>query len=116
MLQVVTKVMLTDAPRCRSGREFVTIGALRHDPVKVLCEVDADPGDEELRFSWTLQRGREVLPLPGTRAVKRGAISELVYTPVAESDFGTLACWASNSVGRQETPCNFHIIHASKSN
>lgn len=25
----------------------------------------------------------------------------------------TLACWASNTVGRQETPCLIHIIPAS---
>lgn len=39
----------------------------------------------------------------------------LEYTPNAETDYGTLACWASNSIGRQRTPCIFNIVPASKS-
>ncbi|XP_049961907.1 hemicentin-2 [Schistocerca serialis cubense] len=99
------------APRCRPGHEEARVGAVRHEAVSALCEVDADPGGEAVRFSWTLQRGRDVLPLPASRAAARGAASELRYTPAAETDFGTLACWASNSVGRQDRPCLFHIVH-----
>ena len=29
-------------------------------------------------------------------------------------DYGTLMCWASNSIGRMEEPCVFHVIPAGK--
>ena len=29
-------------------------------------------------------------------------------------DYGSLLCWASNSVGRQESPCIFHLVPAGK--
>lgn len=37
----------------------------------------------------------------------------MTYLAPADSEL-TLACWASNSVGRQEIPCLIHIIPASK--
>ena len=29
-------------------------------------------------------------------------------------DYGSLMCWASNSIGRMEHPCIFHLIPAGK--
>ena len=29
-------------------------------------------------------------------------------------DYGTLMCWATNSIGRMERPCVFHVIPAGK--
>ena len=34
--------------------------------------------------------------------------------PRTEMDYGSLMCWASNSIGRQEEPCVFHLIPAGK--
>ena len=31
-----------------------------------------------------------------------------------EMDYGTLMCWATNSIGRMERPCVFHVIPAGK--
>lgn len=39
-------------------------------------------------------------------------VSELVYTPKNERDFGTLACWARNSIGKQTEPCLFQVVPA----
>ncbi|CAG2054776.1 unnamed protein product [Timema podura] len=103
---------LLDSPRCRPGFESHRLGAWRQRSLSVECEVDADPGGSDVRFSWTYNRSRDVLPVPGDRVNSSGTSSRLVYTPGSEQDFGTLACWASNSVGRQRVPCLFHVVHA----
>ncbi len=32
--------------------------------------------------------------------------------PRTELDYGSLLCWATNSVGRQRDPCVFHLVPA----
>jgi hypothetical protein len=39
-------------------------------------------------------------------------VNELIYTPKSERDFGTLACWGKNSIGKQSEPCLFQIVPA----
>ncbi|PNF40668.1 hypothetical protein B7P43_G05163 [Cryptotermes secundus] len=99
------------APQCREGLASRRIGAIRHETLEVKCEVTADPRDD-VKFSWTYNKSRDVLPVPGSRVIHSGLISVLRYTPESEVDFGTLACWASNSIGRQTVPCLFHIVPA----
>ncbi|XP_031845663.1 motor axon guidance molcule sidestep isoform X2 [Nomia melanderi] len=98
------------APRCRVGYERREITVGWHETVSLRCEVDAIPTDA-VRFSWTYNGTRgDVLPMENYRAQNNGLVSVLEYTPTADTDFGTLACWASNSVGRQRTPCIFNIV------
>jgi hypothetical protein len=33
-------------------------------------------------------------------------------SPFHELDYGTILCWAENSLGEQQEPCSFHIIPA----
>ena len=39
-----------------------------------------------------------------------GTKSVVKYTPKNEMDFGTLICWASNSVGPGAPPCVYHLL------
>lgn len=39
-------------------------------------------------------------------------VSELLYAPKNERDFGTLACWAKNTIGKQTEPCLFQVVPA----
>lgn len=105
--------LLPDSPRCREGFSSRRIGAIHHETVDVKCEVTADPRDG-VKFSWTYNKSRDVLPVPGSRVINSGHISFLRYTPESDVDYGTLACWASNSIGQQKVPCLFHIVVASK--
>ncbi|XP_076759532.1 motor axon guidance molcule sidestep [Xylocopa sonorina] len=103
-------VRMKYAPRCKVGyeRRDVTVG--RGEQASVRCEVDAVPYDA-VRFSWTYNGTRgDVLPMPNSRARNNGLVSVLEYTPTGDTDFGTLACWASNTVGRQTTPCVFNLL------
>jgi len=38
--------------------------------------------------------------------------SVVEYVPRTELDYGSLLCWATNSVGRQRSPCVFHLVPA----
>ncbi|XP_033218244.1 protein turtle homolog B [Belonocnema kinseyi] len=100
-----------DAPRCRKGYERLDITVLRGETVKLRCEVEADP-DDGVRFSWTYNSTRgDILPIRNPRVISpnEGLMSILDYKLDTDSDFGTLACWAINSVGRQRTPCIFNV-------
>lgn len=39
-------------------------------------------------------------------------VSELIYTPKNEREYGTLACWSRNSIGKQTEPCLFQVVPA----
>jgi hypothetical protein len=41
-------------------------------------------------------------------------VNELIYTPKGERDYGTLACWGANVIGKQVDPCLFQIVPAGK--
>ena len=38
--------------------------------------------------------------------------SVVEYVPRTELDYGSLLCWARNAIGRQRTPCVYHLIPA----
>lgn len=104
---------IPDAPRCRGGYERREVTAGRYETVSLRCEVDSVPKDG-VRFSWTYNGTLgDVLPMPNSKARNNGLVSVLEYTPTVDTDFGTLACWASNSVGRQRAPCIFNIVAGS---
>ena len=50
--------------------------------------------------------------LKETRFTQSGSLSQLIYSPYHELDYGTILCWATNNLGDQEQPCTFHIIPA----
>uniref|UniRef100_B3NYI9 GG10743 n=1 Tax=Drosophila erecta TaxID=7220 RepID=B3NYI9_DROER len=41
-------------------------------------------------------------------------VSELIYTPKGERDYGTLACYGRNAIGKQSDPCVFQVVPAAK--
>ncbi|KAF5299763.1 hypothetical protein FQA39_LY11433 [Lamprigera yunnana] len=98
------------APRCAKGFEVVRVGALSHEALTVDCHVNALP--EVTRFSWTYNTSKGVLPVKGARIHNQDGVSTLHFIP-GTTDLESLACWATNSVGRQESPCLFYIIPAS---
>ncbi|CAD7085072.1 unnamed protein product [Hermetia illucens] len=99
------------APRCKPGTEQTSVGAVDSSTISVRCEVDADPPDS-VRFSWTYNNTRNVSPVLNSRVQSEGLVSTMTYLPPTDSEFITLACWASNSVGRQTTPCLVHVLPA----
>ncbi|KAJ9579671.1 hypothetical protein L9F63_004673, partial [Diploptera punctata] len=105
------RIRVQYAPRCRDGVISKRLGALRRETLEIKCEVSADPSDD-VKFRWTYNKSRDVYPVPAARHVNMGLISLFRFTPGTEEDHGTLACWASNSIGHQIHPCLFHVVLA----
>ncbi|KAF3429254.1 hypothetical protein E2986_00747 [Frieseomelitta varia] len=102
------------APVCKA-KEVSIIGASLEESVKVRCEVDADPN--EVEFVWEFNNSGENFEVaPAKFDGNNGTMSELVYTPVSERDYGALTCWGRNVIGKQEAPCIYQIIPAVKPN
>lgn len=99
-----------DVPRCKEGQESRDIIAATGETLRLQCQIEADPRDN-VRYSWTRNSS-----LGDVSAVTnpRPTSSSLEYVARADEDFGTLACWASNSVGRQKSPCTFNLVPASE--
>lgn len=100
------------APVCRTY-DVVVVGASIDEAVRVRCHVTADPTD--VKFIWQFNNSGENYDVSSTRfGTGNGSTSELMYTPNIERDYGTLACWGKNSIGRQAEPCIFQIVPAAK--
>ncbi|CAD6994654.1 unnamed protein product, partial [Ceratitis capitata] len=124
------------APVC-STSTMVVIGASLEEAVPIPCRVNSDP--PEIDFEWTFSTSGEHFEVPSghyatiqeattTGDVHRTIIeandthfetyvetvSELIYTPKGERDYGTLACWGQNSIGKQSEPCLFQVVPAAK--
>ncbi|XP_059469955.1 hemicentin-1 isoform X2 [Neocloeon triangulifer] len=98
-------------PTCRDEREEL-LGALKHETVVVRCEVDANP--PIVSFTWTFNNSGDVAEVPHSKVTSDATTSRLNYTPVADMDYGTLACWGANAVGRQRNPCIFQVVAAGR--
>ncbi|XP_067006836.2 nephrin [Anabrus simplex] len=98
-------------PTCRDEREEL-YGALKHETVMLRCEVDANP--PFVAFHWTFNNSGDLTEVPGTHYSSSGEVSRLNYTPVSDMDYGTLACWGTNAVGHQRTPCVFQVVAAGR--
>ncbi|XP_068246900.1 uncharacterized protein [Palaemon carinicauda] len=98
------------APVCRPGQKII-YGGGKYEELNVTCNVEAHP--EPNYFRWAFNSSSEVVDIPSSsfKVIGKGR-SQASYTPRTHLDYGTLLCWANNEVGRQLTPCIFHVIHA----
>ncbi|XP_026481243.1 hemicentin-1-like [Ctenocephalides felis] len=98
------------APLCRASVGGL-IGASRHEAIALTCEVESDPAPRS--FRWTFNNSGEQRPLiTPAQQNEHGPVSVLRYTPESDLDYGAVNCWAENAVGRQRTPCVFHLVPA----
>ncbi|CAK1578731.1 unnamed protein product [Parnassius mnemosyne] len=99
-------------PICKN-RETVIIGAAINEAAKVTCEVNAFPAPEN--FQWTLNNTMGTVELePGKFTIDSTGRSILSYTPSADTDYGSLACRATNLAGQQIEPCRYTLLPAVK--
>lgn len=60
-----------------------------------------------IHYRWALNSSR------GWKDIAAPPNAEtLQFRPEMEAEFGTVACWASNDVGRQREPCLFRFYPA----
>ncbi|KAK8402382.1 hypothetical protein O3P69_000656 [Scylla paramamosain] len=96
-------------PYCRRHSKTI-YGTALHEPASVTCEVEASPGP--VTFRWTFNNTSEHLPIPASAVTSQDFVSVASYAPKSHLDYGTLLCWAFNSIGEQSVPCAFAIIAA----
>ncbi|XP_050705095.1 nephrin-like, partial [Eriocheir sinensis] len=102
------------APVCRDGSgpsEVYTAGL--GQPVNVSCHVKASP--PQVKYSWIFNNSLSSQRLPGEQvlsATEGGSVVEFVAG--SHQDYGTLQCWAQNSVGKMSRPCLYHVVPASR--
>lgn len=110
--------MLPDAPRCREDRDQL-LGAVKNERIALHCDLDANP--DQVSVHWTFNHSGTLQdvaarvsqgPVGAAGAHPSGAV--LYYTPTLDQDYGTLACYGTNIVGRQTRPCVFQIAAAVK--
>ncbi|XP_055524377.1 uncharacterized protein LOC129718023 isoform X2 [Wyeomyia smithii] len=123
------------APVCASS-SIMIVGASLDETVPVPCHVVADPLD--VSFDWNFSNSGErfevtsgqfnllqdfhssdgapasISQLYDGLEESSETIYELPYTPKSERDYGTLACWGKNSIGKQLEPCLFQVVPAAK--
>ncbi|KAK4308283.1 hypothetical protein Pmani_020036 [Petrolisthes manimaculis] len=100
------------APVCGEEQGKTQYSVAKKENAEVSCRVDANPSN--VTFRWTFNNTAEAIDVPDGRFMVVGTESRVNYTPMTDLDYGTLLCWANNSVGTQSHPCIFHILPAGK--
>ncbi|XKL59278.1 hypothetical protein PGB90_000294 [Kerria lacca] len=98
------------SPVCVTN-EVTVIGGSLGETLHIRCHVAADPTN--LTISWQFSSSEKNHPLTTNHSLN-DTVSELIYKVMSERDYGTLACWADNAIGRQVDPCIFHIVPAAR--
>ncbi|XP_047741620.1 uncharacterized protein LOC108681272, partial [Hyalella azteca] len=104
------------SPVCRVEQSDV-YGVGRLEKTTVTCRVEADP--PATAYRWAFNNTGEFVDIPESHFIIKsdgelGQRSDLRYSPVSDLDYGTLLCWARNSVGNQRVPCTFTVFPAGK--
>ncbi|XP_062702021.1 uncharacterized protein LOC115257156 isoform X3 [Aedes albopictus] len=133
-----TELKIHFAPVCASS-SIMIVGASLDERVPVPCHVVSNPRD--VSFDWNFSNSGERFEVTsgqfnllqdfhssigdsdefgespsmyGGSEENLETIYELLYTPKSERDYGTLACWGKNSIGKQLEPCLFQVVPAAK--
>ena len=90
-------------------------GVAKQEIVKIPCDIEANP--TSVKFTWKFNSSStDVIDVTATTVIVDQTRSVATYTPVTDSDYGYLLCWASNEIGPQKEPCVFSISPAGKFN
>ncbi|XP_066149395.1 protein turtle homolog A-like [Euwallacea fornicatus] len=107
----IVELKVRYAPVCTEP-EVTMIGASLDEAVKVRCHVTADPSD--VTFQWQMNNSGESFDVQAQRFNASATGDELTYRATSQKEYGILSCWATNSIGRQQDPCVFQVVPASK--
>lgn len=100
---------LADVPVCRPGQEQ-TVGVGKGELAKIVCRIEAEPAATD--FIWRFNNTGESVEIPRNHFTAEPNLSQVTYTPLTEQDFGTVLCWAQNSMGLMKRPCVYHVVPA----
>ncbi|XP_054714278.1 hemicentin-2-like [Uloborus diversus] len=96
---------ISHAPVCKENQQITYVVGL-NESVTVRCEVEAVPPD--VTFKWEFSN--TVHKHYNLQHTNDRVVSLATYRPVTSADYGTLFCWANNSIGHQQSSCFFTVI------
>ncbi|CAK1553335.1 unnamed protein product [Leptosia nina] len=103
-------------PECSAGNVVQQIAGAPGGEVRARCSVSAPSARDAgpLKFYWTYNGTRDVLPIPVSNVTTMGSSSTVIHglPNIDDEDLGWLACWARNDIGNQREPCLFRIMPA----
>ncbi|XP_028031288.1 irregular chiasm C-roughest protein-like [Bombyx mandarina] len=103
-------------PECSAGSVVQQLAGAPGGEVRARCSVNAPSSRDAgpLRFYWTYNGTKDVLPVPASNVTVMGSSSTVIHGlhDDEDEDLGWLACWASNDIGNQREPCLFRIMPA----
>ncbi|XP_031784662.1 hemicentin-1 [Nasonia vitripennis] len=131
------------APVCKEGKSELVVGALKQETVSLICSVESHPAPLTFHWTFnnsgelmevphsrythasstavatgspttSQQQQQQQLESQQLKEYQQFHGSRMNYTPSTEMDYGTVACWASNQVGKQRAPCLFQVIAAGR--
>ncbi|CAH2092461.1 unnamed protein product [Euphydryas editha] len=103
-LQVIYK------PLCKN-KVTAIVGAAINEEARVACDVDAFP--PPTNFQWILNNTIGTVELDKHKVDNSGR-SILTHKPLSDTDYGSLACRATNLAGQQIEPCRYTLLPAVK--
>ncbi|GFS72329.1 nephrin [Nephila pilipes] len=92
------------APKCNTS-DIETYVLTEIETVNVSCNVHAEP--DNLTFLWSLENSQGVIILQNWSSM------HILNYSVTDFGYGTMSCWGQNSIGIQESPCQFKLLAAS---
>lgn len=95
-----------DEPSCKNNQQRI-YGAHRGETAWVKCNVNSNPAPTS--FRWAFNNSVSGL-INVASSDKSTAVIKFKVT-----DFGTLLCWATNSLATLPQPCVYHIVPAGES-
>ncbi|XP_045528079.1 uncharacterized protein LOC123716395 isoform X6 [Pieris brassicae] len=103
-------------PECSAGNVVQQIAGAPGGEVRARCSVSAPSARDAgpLKFYWTYNGTRDVLPIPVSNVTTMGSSSTAIHglPSIDDEELGWLACWARNDIGNQREPCLFRIMPA----
>lgn len=99
-------------PICAQGQE-ASYRVPLNKRAEIVCQVMSDP-DNDLTFHWLFNTSREIIDIQQSQTRVNGTRSIVDYIPRTDMDYGSLLCWAENSVGKQTEPCVFQLLPANR--
>ncbi|XP_018020507.1 hemicentin-2 [Hyalella azteca] len=103
------------APVCASDTEAPQVLASGiGQTLNVSCSVIASPSD--VKFSWVFNNSvtSERVPVERVYNSEEGGWSGVLFVARTQQDYGSLQCWAQNTVGKMSKPCLFHVVPAGR--
>ncbi|CAL4070256.1 unnamed protein product, partial [Meganyctiphanes norvegica] len=97
-------LVLQYSPTCRTAP---TTYFIYDKPINITCRVAANPPVTSVQWRWN--GSYDAIATQPVLGAESMAASQITVFPSTYQEDRGLACWATNSIGKQKEPCSFNI-------